>query len=726
MLKHHTSSQMKFSYLLFVLLLAFSSPIFSQETLILSKSKFDSTGLFELAKAKEWLFHSGNDAGWVASKLNTTTWQRFRPVDISPELADKNGRFEGWFSIKFRLDSTMMKNSVELRKRSWAAAEIYLDGKLIQTYGRTGTNGHQDQFEEDRIPLYTSSLPLSLTPLQEHQLVVHVVDYPSRYFSYSDYDRFLRFNTPSFSKGVEEEEKKVFGYAIFWVALQVIITFLLALLSLLHLYEKRLIRLLLGIMIFCVFYSLATWLRFFNCTYTQDIFLYLLLQCGAWGMCVLSPPALFYLIGYKISRNGLLLSVFMVVLLAALSVFTPISSLFLGYMQALIVLTGLVFTLVKYHKIVGIHWVLVAGIFSGGLIDILMVIFNTLGIKYNSYLYTTGILISLPVSFIIYLVLRLKEILQEIKDKAQQLVQLSEEKQQILSTQNETLERQVEARTAELKASQAQLIQKEKLASLGELTAGIAHEIQNPLNFVNNFSELSVELIEELKSPLTPDGGILDGQKMDMDLFDDVVQNLEKINLHGKRASSIVKGMLEHSRQSTGKREPTDLNQLADEYLRLAYHGMKAKDNNRVTAQFQAEYELIADENLPLVNVVPQDIGRVLLNLINNAFYAVNQRRNLQGLQDLTGLTTYQPKVTVTTKASSNAIEIKVQDNGTGMSEATKAKIFQPFFTTKPTGEGTGLGLSLAYDIVTKGHGGMLEVESREGEGTVMTIYIPI
>jgi signal transduction histidine kinase len=271
--------------------------------------------------------------------------------------------------------------------------------------------------------------------------------------------------------------------------------------------------------------------------------------------------------------------------------------------------------------------------------------------------------------------------------------------------------------------TQNQLIQKEKLASLGELTAGIAHEIQNPLNFVNNFSELSVDLANELKVEIKKSD--LDRDLIE-DLANDLTLNQEKINHHGKRASGIVKGMLEHSRTTTGERQLTDINQLADEYLRLSYHGMKVKNKD-----FEADYELVADENLPLVSVVPQDIGRVLLNLINNAFYAVNQRAKSE---EAIG---YQPKVTVQTKYSLpkgsdhrmegwGGVEIQVQDNGTGMSEATKAKIFQPFFTTKPTGEGTGLGLSLAYDIITKGHGGTLEVETKEREGTTFIVKLPI
>jgi signal transduction histidine kinase len=288
---------------------------------------------------------------------------------------------------------------------------------------------------------------------------------------------------------------------------------------------------------------------------------------------------------------------------------------------------------------------------------------------------------------------------------------------------NEELQKLVDERTIELKTSlenlkstQAQLIQSEKLASLGELTAGIAHEIQNPLNFVNNFSELSVDLVKDLKEEI--EKPIQDKEYIG-ELFDDLSQNQEKINHHGKRASSIVKGMLEHSRASTGVKELTDINKLADEYLRLSYHGLRAKDKD-----FNADFSTDFDENLPKIEVIPQDIGRVLLNLINNAFYAVNQRKQLS--EGSKPSESYTPSVSVTTQHLDNQIVIKVKDNGIGMSEAVKAKVFQPFFTTKPTGQGTGLGLSLAYDIVTKGHGGTLEVESTEGVGSEFIIRVPI
>jgi len=255
------------------------------------------------------------------------------------------------------------------------------------------------------------------------------------------------------------------------------------------------------------------------------------------------------------------------------------------------------------------------------------------------------------------------------------------------------------------------LIQSEKMTSLGELTAGIAHEIQNPLNFVNNFSEVNKELLEELKEEANK--GIIDEVKA---IADDVIDNEEKINHHGKRADAIVKSMLEHSKASTGIKEPTDINKLADEYLRLSYHGLRAKDKS-----FNAEFKTDFDDSIGKMSVVPQDIGRVLLNLFNNAFYAVNEKKK-------TSDESYKPLVTVRTLKNpppgARWAEIKVEDNGNGIPQNIVDKIFQPFFTTKPTGQGTGLGLSLAYDII-KAHGGEIKAESQDGEGSEFIIQLP-
>jgi len=260
----------------------------------------------------------------------------------------------------------------------------------------------------------------------------------------------------------------------------------------------------------------------------------------------------------------------------------------------------------------------------------------------------------------------------------------------------------------ELKITQEQLVHSEKMASLGELTAGIAHEIQNPLNFVNNFSEVNAELVDELKEELA-----IGNTPSAIKIADDIRENEQKINHHGRRADAIVKGMLQHSRTSSGQKEWTDINALTDEYLRLAYHGLRAKEKS-----FNATIKTDFDERIGKIKIEPQEIGRVILNLINNAFYAVMEKKK-------TSKAGYEPEVSVSTLKTERGIEITVSDNGNGIPQKILDKIFQPFFTTKPTGQGTGLGLSLAYDIVTKGHEGELKVETGEGEGSKFIIQLP-
>ncbi|MBK8550962.1 MAG: hypothetical protein IPL53_07855 [Ignavibacteria bacterium] len=272
----------------------------------------------------------------------------------------------------------------------------------------------------------------------------------------------------------------------------------------------------------------------------------------------------------------------------------------------------------------------------------------------------------------------------------------------------QTEKKRAEDALTELRATQAQLIQSEKMASLGELTAGIAHEIQNPLNFVNNFSEVNTELIDELNQEI--EKGNFDEAVL---IAKDIKDNEEKIKHHGKRAEGIVKGMLQHSRTSSGVKEPVNINALADEYLRLAYHGLRAKDKT-----FNAKMGTDFDESIEKINVIPQDIGRVILNLITNAFYAVDEKKK----QTPEG---YEPTVSVSTKKIDDKVEVRVKDNGNGIPQKVLDKIFQPFFTTKPTGQGTGLGLSLSYDIV-RAHGGEIEVATKENEGTTFTIFLPI
>ncbi|MBD0278967.1 MAG: histidine kinase, partial [Flavisolibacter sp.] len=313
---------------------------------------------------------------------------------------------------------------------------------------------------------------------------------------------------------------------------------------------------------------------------------------------------------------------------------------------------------------------------------------------------------------------------QKALERERQMRLQEEEEHRLIAARKAELEHLVAERTSELtkqkeelehalvelRATQDQLIQKEKMASLGELTAGIAHEIQNPLNFVNNFSEVSAELVGELRDELSRNTG---NKEYILKITDDLNLNLQRVVHHGRRADFIVKSMLQHSRKSSGQKEPVNVNALVDEFLRLSYHGLRAKDK-----LFSAVLKTYYDESIGQINVVPEDIGRVLINLFNNAFYAVQKKK-----EQLNG--TFEPTILVRTQKREGKVEIYVRDNGFGIPQPALDKIFQPFFTTKPTGEGTGLGLSLSYDIITKGHGGELTVDTKEGEYAEFVVRLP-
>jgi len=349
--------------------------------------------------------------------------------------------------------------------------------------------------------------------------------------------------------------------------------------------------------------------------------------------------------------------------------------------------------------------------------DIVKVTDNNLYLKIKSYFDIAG---AVGITWMVAMLIRSRK-QQKALEKERKKTQEEEERSKFMAAQKAELEILVAERTVELtnqknelqqaltelKSAQTQLIHSEKMASLGELTAGIAHEIQNPLNFVNNFSEVNAELIDEMKNEL-----IAGNNKEAATIAGYIKDNQEKITHHGKRADAIVKGMLQHSRKSTGQKEPTDVNALADEYLRLSYHGLRAKDKT-----FNANMETHFDENVGKINIIPQDIGRALLNLFTNAFYAVTEKKKEQPEG-------FEPTVTVTTKRRGDLVEITVADNGVGIPQIVLDKIYQPFFSTKPTGQGTGLGLSLSYDII-KAHGGDINVETKEGEFAKFVISLP-
>ncbi|MFD0764317.1 sensor histidine kinase [Mucilaginibacter lutimaris] len=360
----------------------------------------------------------------------------------------------------------------------------------------------------------------------------------------------------------------------------------------------------------------------------------------------------------------------------------------------------------RFDVLINAHYPLVVTTLIASIIALINIKFAD---KYENYLQTAQLAAFGWIFLRVATSKKQQNELKRISERKDELEVLVAERTAEITKQRNELQETVK----ELQATQAQLIQQEKLASLGELTAGIAHEIQNPLNFVNNFSEVSMELIEEMEEEMA---------KGDMEeataIANDIKQNLEKIRHHGKRADGIVKGMLQHSRASSNVKEPTNLNTIADEYFRLAYHGLRAKDKS-----FNAELVSNLDPNLPSVNIVSQDVGRVLLNMFTNAFYAVHQKQKTIGGD-------FKPKVEVSTRVittpKGKEVEIIVKDNGSGIPDAIKDKIMQPFFTTKPAGEGTGLGLSLSYDIIVKAHKGHIDIQSKEGEGTSFIITLPL
>jgi two-component system, NtrC family, sensor kinase len=705
---------------IFAVFLLFSLNAFAQKQAIF---RIDSLPKQGILLDKGWKWHAGDNPDFAKADFDDSAWENIDPMKDIYDLPQIRKSSVGWFRIRFYVDSSLLNKPLTFQVYQTLASEIYLNGRLLKKYGIVSSKKDEIRgFLPQNFPIST------LFKNQEQVISVRFSVQPNLpYFKYVypylvfalclntiegaaqiQVDSFSNSHMRGFNTGMflllglvhvifylnfrRQRAYLYFAIALFSIGIGYMLTpFLLTETSITVKAYVAVISYPLLFSFYGFFLYLAVWEMFFR---RKNIMFWLLLSSTIIGPIV---NVFFYKSGYLFLTSSMLLCSLETARIAYITYQTN--------RKVAVILFGQITYFISFMLF---------------LLMLLKIIPNTTLTSYwfvpNSWtlqdLTHWFSLVTIPFTLSWYLSKEFAFTSKELEKKLEEVQQLSAEKQHILSTQNETLEKQVKERTAELVASQNQLIQKEKLASLGELTAGIAHEIQNPLNFVNNFSELSVELIQELSDEIkAPIGGL------GAELLSDITQNLEKINHHGKRASSIVKGMLEHSRASTGVKELTDINALADEYLRLSYHGLRAKDKD-----FNANFKTDFDENVPKIAVIPQDFGRVLLNLINNAFYAVKAPQPPMGAL-------YSPKVTVSTEyiaPPSGAAVIRITDNGTGMSEATKAKIFQPFFTTKPTGQGTGLGLSLAYDIITKGHGGTIEVETKEGEGTTFIIKLPI
>ncbi len=704
----------------FLLLLVFASNSFSQDSFnhAIHLSKLAPEGVL---LDKGWKFQAGDNPEWAMPGYDDRGWRSINPALELHNLPEVREAEIGWFRLKLEVDSLLASKSLAILVSTIGASEIYLNGKLIYRFGIVSANYKEEQtrFFFDR--------PFSLKLDQQTSHVIAI-----RY-SFNKENLYLRFtNTRPCMRLILNTNNQAFTDYIeregFYSTLRSIqVSFYLPLgfllLFLYFSYRRKKEYLYIGVFCFCFFLGMLMNILALESNSVSELSFYLLadeilLLFGAFafinGIYTLykQKKSWFY---YVMVVYGLLVIPF-----------------FFGFPDWSGVYNDCFFPLINF-EFLRLHLQAVRRRRPGAWILLITSILLAVGLICFIWLSVTNQrTLSNLVSSICFVLpgvalslffagefaatrsaLRLR--LLEVEGLSQKTIAQEKEKQQILATQNETLDKQVTERTAELsqslkdlKETQAQLIQREKMASLGELTAGIAHEIQNPLNFVNNFSDVNLELAEELHEELK--AGHLQAAVL---CAEEIIENERKISHHGKRADEIVKGMLQHSRTSTGKKEPTDINSLADEFLRLSYHGIRAKEKT-----FYATLQKDFDKNLEKINLIPQDIGRVLLNLYNNAFYAVSDKKKEQ--KD-----GYEPTVSVSTKKINDKIEIRVADNGNGISQKILDKIFQPFFTTKPTGQGTGLGLSLSYDII-KAHGGEIKVETKEGEGAEFIISLPV
>lgn len=718
---------MKYISLITTLLLTFAGRGQSRlqvDTIPQSVSVFETAPGFVLNTG--WHWKAGDDAGWAATDYNDSAWHSVNPlldVHHSQPGLPKTGVF--WLRLRFAIDSNIQKNQLALLIQQSGASEIYYNGKLLKQFGSIDDGKHptiayDPKFDPILLPVNqekTQTLALRYA-LQQNVL------YSTAFGTTSNPLLIAKLQYAKTAiDSYHQAEMLLSGYHFFVLGL----FFLLALIHIGYYFfsKSQKANLYLALYALCYMgYILSPILIDTHAVFSK----YFASTASFFFVDIVGPlllSAIYILLGFK--RDW--------VYYAALAVFIlSIGVYFWQYQWGWRVGTDLMSMLVQFAIIRIViravrqkkkgAWLLAVG---AVLFLLTFAVFIAGPLLFPANLVLINVLfvvavLCIPLATSLYLGLEFGFVSVSLQEKLNEVSLLSEkniaqekEKQQLLTSQNETLEMQVKERTAalsqsldNLKAAQSQLVHAEKMASLGELTAGIAHEIQNPLNFVNNFSEVSVELIDEMEEAMEKNDGATAKE-----IANDIRENLKKIESHGKRADGIVKGMLQHSRTAGSAKESTDINKLIDEYLRLSYHGLRAKDKD-----FSANYETSLPGDLPMIKVVPQEIGRVLLNLFNNAFYSVNQKRKIAGGD-------YKPLVSISTAYEERMCCIRVSDNGMGVPAAIRDKIFQPFFTTKPTGQGTGLGLSISYDII-KAHGGSFELQGEEGEFAEFIIKLPV
>ncbi len=726
--------------------LLFSAYCFAQQDgiLFLTAGKLDSLSFpvgieesyFEHAHPESlsnlnWKYHAGDDLRWKDPAFDDRSW-KFLNTDFNPDSLQKGDWLGiGWFRLKIIIDSSLRNKSISLVLTHFGASEVYFDGILLNRYGIPSADK-----EKERTYRPLNLQPISL-PLSDHREYLLAVRYSfldaqrikDRYINGS----LFKYDNPGYAGfkvhfARSRDSIDLFGESLRTNLLYVTITFAaLFLIGCFHLslylfYARDRSNFFLAILNFTVAcFIFADWFPTYTNLGLRSAMFNDLIVWISWNFWVPVLMLAYYSVFYKKLPRYVWLY-FSGVVIMLINWIQPINAYFkihnwLMYIAWVDMLRIFIRSVMRKEKNV---WIVGIGV----------MVSQSAWILYQSPIPTFRridgisiyiIALAVPVSLLIFNALRTARTTINLENQLAEVLRLSElsnkqeqEKQKILTAQKETLEQQVKDRTIELshslenlRSTQEQLIHAEKMASMGELTAGIAHEIQNPLNFVNNFSEINRELIQDLKKELTSDTNIEAAA-----ILDNIEGNEEKISEHGQRADAIVKSMLLHSRSSSGQKELVDINALADEYLTLAYHGMRAKDKS-----FSATMKTDLDPKVGKIRLIPQEISRVLMNLLNNAFYEVSEKKKIMSAD-------YEPTVTLTTKKTADKLQIIINDNGRGIPDKIRAKIFQPFFTTKPSGKGAGLGLSLSYDIV-KAHGGELSFDSKDGEYAVFTMMLP-
>jgi signal transduction histidine kinase len=678
-----------------------------------------------------WVFKQGSDSTWANNALNTSNWKNIGPSQINADYTDKMGRLEGWFRLKIRLDESFENHLAGLGfdSRIWAASDVYLNGRYLDSFGSTvemnGNKYESNTFKGEPINLY-------LQTDTEYLIAIHVVDYlhpiPSvnkELRSGSNLEQLLVLTSAEYRNNIISDEKSSNNLLLILTAIIGVITLFFWLIYFQNTDVKHLQRISISILFLFIFLTISTIQNIFR----YDFIIIFIFDNIATTSILIFLLELTFSVIILFKKHVLKYQLYVgyaLILLSSLDIlFIPYdaTSYFHLSITLLFIITFFYYIYTSKHQATGSQKVLIYSIAAPFtfLLIILIAIFLESDILTN--IIFVLLVMSFPVGLLLYISAWLKESNYSIANKAKEILKITEEKRELLANQNLVLEQHVNERTdalrrslEELKATQDQLVQQEKLASLGQLTAGIAHEIKNPLNFVNNFSDLSMELIDEAFEELKALGENEKAQEA-MGILEDVKSNLSKIHEHGTRADSIVKSMLLHSRGSDGKMEPTALNALVKEYVNLTFHGMRAGKN---PINVDIKYEL--DESIGQVPLIAEDFSRVIVNLCNNAFDAMREKGEIRKREKSEG-EIYLPKLTVRTHRNGGAVCIEIEDNGPGISDDMKDKILQPFFTTKKGTQGTGLGLSITNDII-KAHGGKLQIDSDKDISTKFTIKL--